>query len=386
MRCSLALSVCFALTTLPATVLAQSPAARTPAPTRHPPEFLDRAYVDVDGSYQSHTFSFSDTRQDAWLQETASWTADYDVNSGPSLLVGGGVRVWRQLIVRAGYSEFSDTNAALITGTVPHPFFFNQNRSISGTEGALKQREDVIDIGAAWLIPINRRLDVRAFGGPSFFQLKRDLLTDVTYRDEYPYDTAEFSGVSRTQIKDSTVGFHVGADVTYRITGVLGVGGTVRYSHATFTLTSPADAASMSIDAGGLQVGGGLRLRFGGKSAKLKSPDTKKGHTAGSSSLPVPPAPEPAPAPEPTQPPAEAGGPPQPAAPPSGTEHRGTALITRQAYVYLLPDTHRTPLKVLEVGTRVKVLEETGEWLKIEFPDRQLGPRTGYVLRSACRY
>jgi hypothetical protein len=51
----------------------------------------------------------------------------------------------------------------------------------------LKQREDVIDIGAAWLIPINRRLDVRAFGGPSFFQLKRDLLTDATYREEYPY-------------------------------------------------------------------------------------------------------------------------------------------------------------------------------------------------------
>ncbi len=247
-----------------------------------------RVHIDVDGSYQSHTFSFSDTRQDAWLQETRSWTADYDVKSGPSVLVGGGVRVWRQLIVRASYSEFSDTNAALITGTVPHPFFFNQNRSISGTEGALKQREDVIDIGAAWLIPINRRLDVRAFGGPSFFQLKRDLLTDVTYRDAYPYDTAEFSGVSRTQIKDSTTGFHVGADVTYRITGVLGVGGTVRYSHATFTMTSPADAASLSIDAGGLQVGGGLRLRFGGNPPKIKSPDTKKGQTTGSSSLPPP--------------------------------------------------------------------------------------------------
>src|SRR4051794_33742288 len=176
----------------PATLWAQSPAAQTPPARPHPtsPRVLSRAFIDVDGGYQSHTFSFSDSRQDPKYVETASWTADYHVESGPSVLIGGGGRAWRRLLVRGSYSGFRDTNAASITGTVPHPFFFDQNRRISGTEGALKQREDVIDIGAAWLIPVNQRLDVRAFGGPSFFQLKRDLLENVSYRSDYPYDAA----------------------------------------------------------------------------------------------------------------------------------------------------------------------------------------------------
>ena len=154
-------------------------------------------------------------REDPWLAETAKWTADYGVKVGPTFGASGGVRVWRQLVARVGYSTFSDTNAAAIVGTVPHPFFFNKDRSISGSEEGLKQQENVIDVGAMWLIPVSRHVDVRVFGGPSFFQLKRDLVQDVTYRDAYPYDVAEFSSVTRTQLKDDTIGFHVGADVTY---------------------------------------------------------------------------------------------------------------------------------------------------------------------------
>ena len=52
------------------------------------------------------------------------------------------------------------------------------------------------------------------------------------------------------------------------------------------------------------------------------------------------------------------------------------------APIYLLPDAKRTPLRMLTAGMNVKILEETGDWFKVEFRDPQFGPRVGYVQRK----
>jgi hypothetical protein len=51
------------------------------------------------------------------------------------------------------------------------------------------------------------------------------------------------------------------------------------------------------------------------------------------------------------------------------------------APVYLRPDASRVPLKTLETGTPIRVLQQQGDWLQIEFPDRQWGPRIGWIQR-----
>jgi hypothetical protein len=53
--------------------------------------------------------------------------------------------------------------------------------------------------------------------------------------------------------------------------------------------------------------------------------------------------------------------------------------------VYLLPDAKRTPLKTLETGTPVRLLRQQGDWIQIEFPDRQLGPRIGWIQSRFVR-
>jgi len=64
---------------------------------------------------------------------------------------------------------------------------------------------------------------------------------------------------------------------------------------------------------------------------------------------------------------------------PSGV--RRGAVINITSGVYVLPNENRTPLRILEAGTRVTVIEEGEEWLKVEFRDPQWGPRVGYFLR-----
>jgi SH3 domain-containing protein len=59
--------------------------------------------------------------------------------------------------------------------------------------------------------------------------------------------------------------------------------------------------------------------------------------------------------------------------------------VTSAANAYLLPDASRTPLATLPAGTTVKILDQTGEWLKVEFADQRFGPRVGYVSRTQVK-
>ena len=57
-------------------------------------------------------------------------------------------------------------------------------------------------------------------------------------------------------------------------------------------------------------------------------------------------------------------------------------MITASAPVFLLPDATMTPLRTLTAGTSIRILEEKGDWIRIEFRDNQYGARVGYVQRK----
>jgi hypothetical protein len=59
--------------------------------------------------------------------------------------------------------------------------------------------------------------------------------------------------------------------------------------------------------------------------------------------------------------------------PPPGT------ILTPAAPVFLVPDATRTPLRTLPQNARVRVIEDRGVWVQVEFHDSQYGTRVGYV-------
>jgi len=62
-----------------------------------------------------------------------------------------------------------------------------------------------------------------------------------------------------------------------------------------------------------------------------------------------------------------------------------TAMTTATAPVFLRPDMTLTPLRQLPVGTRLRVLDQTSEWVHVEFEDRQYGRRVGYIQKAFVR-
>ena len=111
------------------------------------------------------------------------------------------------------------------------------------------------------VVPVGRSVRVMVFGGPSFFTVEQALVNEVESTDSYRYDVATFDRAVTNTAKKSKVGVNVGGDVAYFFTRQRGVGGGAQYSGTTVDLPSP-DGGTVSVKAGGLQAGGGLRLRF----------------------------------------------------------------------------------------------------------------------------
>jgi len=231
---------------------------RQTTPTPRPP-LTERVFISVNGLFQggSNDFSVSQTiRENA---ENGTFNTSYAVGSGPGFDVSGGVLVWRNLVVGVGVTRFSESTTTAITASVPHPFFFNQPRSVTGEFSGTRE-ELAVHVQLRGVFAINRRIQVAVFGGPSFFQIDQSIVDDFEYTESYPFDTAAYSrAVSSTQ-SESAVGINVGGDVGYFFTPQVGVGVTMQYSGATAQMAVPGGTAD--VEAGGAQIGVGLRLRF----------------------------------------------------------------------------------------------------------------------------
>ena len=147
-------------------------------------------------------------------------------------------------------------------------------RQATASASGLEYTEQAFHVQAFWHIPVTVEFDVMLFGGPTFFQVKNDLISGISDRDVVEaggdFSSVSLQNISTTRASESTVGFNVGIDGTYmfiRDGGTFirnaGIGAMLRYSRGSADLAAPAGTGSesFSIDAGGLEIAAGLRFR-----------------------------------------------------------------------------------------------------------------------------
>ena len=221
----------------------------------------ERGFISVNGAYQPTANDFSDRFEFEKDLETGTTEVDYPVKGGVVFDGGGGVRLWKGLGAGVAVSYFTHNDAAATTTRSPHPFFLNQFREVSGDTRSLSRTETAVHVQALYFWDPAGPLRLVLSGGPTFFSVEQELVTAVQLVEEYPYDTAQFSNVTADKIKESKVAFNVGADVLWMFSRSIGAGGLVRFSRASVDLGAPNNR-SVSVDAGGVSVGGGLRVVF----------------------------------------------------------------------------------------------------------------------------
>jgi hypothetical protein len=236
------------------------PAASTPPKPKEPWRgWSDRALISLNMGWQSSSFDLRDTRnfesQFVGDREQRTLAADYSVQSGMSLDFGGGYRVWRALAAGVSVTRFKDSRDVPVNGSVPHPFFFNRARSVSGVTSGARQ-EMAVHVDAMWVMPVRPKMTLALFGGPSFYKVKQTVVSDYDYNQSYPYDDVTLTRVIAGDESSSVTGVNFGADVGYYFTETIGVGGLIRFGRAS------VDTSIGSIDVGGPEFGVGVRIRI----------------------------------------------------------------------------------------------------------------------------
>lgn len=245
----------------------QEPAQATPTPPDQKPakspDWTDRAFVNVSGVFQIKANSnITTTTTSTVYAETATVdSAQVIKTQGATFDISGGVRVWRNLGVGVGYSQLSTEGSAAVSAKVPHPLVYDQPRTATGTATGLKHSEKQVHIFALWMLNLTPKVDLAVSGGPTVFLLTQGVIGSVTYSEVGSPWTSVNLNYNTYEVSKGKTGFNAGADLTYKITRMFGVGGFFRYAGGKIEITPPGSAA-VKVSVGGMQVGGGVRIRF----------------------------------------------------------------------------------------------------------------------------
>ena len=238
--------------------------ASLPAAAQSTP-WEDRVFGGISFAFEGGADDISESRSFTVYGEngTVSSTTDFDADALIDLTVGA--RVWQNAGVALAYTSKSSTGVADITGSVPHPLFFDRPRAIAETIDGIDRDESAIHLQFGWMFPVNDRIDVFVYLGPSFYDMSQEVVTDLAVAEQGPPVTTVVVQPTIQEREDGATGYNLGADATYMLYTRdrlrVGVGAFLRFTGATAELTL-SDGNRVQTDLGGTQFGFGARFRF----------------------------------------------------------------------------------------------------------------------------
>jgi hypothetical protein len=241
--------------------------ARTAAPS---PRFR-RGWVDVSlGVAMARQKTYSTSYDFELFDEPASGKVDYRLPTGAEFDFGGGVLLTRNFGIGISFVGTAHEDIAGLSLRIPHPIYANAYATDSKeTDSPLRRVESVTNIQAVIVQDVTPAVRFRLLAGPSLFRAQQDVVTAIRF-DQAFLIFSSANAIDITTYKTERVGFdgvsgwgvHVGGDVSWFFSGVVGVGGFARYSTGTVEFADPLTEKTVTLKTGGFQAGGGLRLRF----------------------------------------------------------------------------------------------------------------------------
>ena len=221
----------------------------------------ERWFISINGAYGVETQTFDDRATFVANAEEGRFETNYTKKAGPMLDVSGGFLVRPRIGVGAAVSHYTRSTPVTVVASVPHPFYFDRMRPITGDVGGLMRKELGVHLHARGVFPVNPTLTIAVFGGPSYFGVSQDVVTSFAYADAFPFDEARFERAMTAKSSRSAMGFNAGGDIAIFLTSRAGIGLSAQFSRATVDMPS-ANGGTTRMKVGGVSTGAGLRLRF----------------------------------------------------------------------------------------------------------------------------
>jgi hypothetical protein len=184
---------------------------------------------------------------------------------GPLVDLSAAVRLAKRVGVGVAVSWMRRSSASTVDLSIPNPLVANAPLTLSALVSDLDRNEIGVHIQALYALSLGRRTRLIMSGGPTVFVMTQDLVDSVAFERLPGFTGIQFADADIRDDRNESIGFNVGADVMWTLTSHFGVGTLARYSRATMTLSAgSASGVDRSIDvhAGGLHLGGGIRVLF----------------------------------------------------------------------------------------------------------------------------
>ena len=228
----------------------------------------DRAYININGAFQGTSgTTFTETLSQDLYDETATYELKNGLSVGGSTFdVGFGARVWSNVAAGLSISSVTTSSSLSATGTVPHPLFYNRSRNVTYQDSDLSQSNLAYHVQVSWFVPLSDDFDVAIFAGPSFFTIdhRRGTLPVSIENSGTLLNNAVMTKLATQTSSGTATGVNVGIDATYHLMEFMGAGigagVMVRWSSGSVDLATAS--GTQSVDAGGVQIAVGARLRF----------------------------------------------------------------------------------------------------------------------------
>jgi hypothetical protein len=228
----------------------------------------ERTFITINVAFQplnndfSESLSFADTvRRD----ENVTFVASYESTRGTLFDAGAGVRLKNNLGAGITASWFQRSSSGSFDLMVPNPIVANQPLDLAGSVSQLTRSELGIHIHGLYALTLGNRTRVMLAAGPSIFNTKHDLVRSIEFEKLPGFTGLKFDQALIAERKETVIGFNVGADITWTLASHLGIGALTRYTRAKATLDPGSESGvsrAIEVHAGGLQIGGGIRLLF----------------------------------------------------------------------------------------------------------------------------
>ena len=220
------------------------------AQTGSQPAAADRPlFVDVNAGLASKPEALTTTSTFAIFGENGSAAARMEPGTAGLFDVRVGYRFRPRFGVAAAVSATRSDVAGTAAASIPSPIRFASPTIVSLDAGSSSRREIALHLQAVYALPIGESVTLGIFGGPSIVHLQHGVPNVSVTNNTPTVDSVNESG--------SGFGGNVGADLSALFSAHYGVGLFVRYAAAGIDLPSAPD-----VKAGGIQAGGGLRVRF----------------------------------------------------------------------------------------------------------------------------
>jgi hypothetical protein len=222
----------------------------------------ERAQININAGAQISSISLDTSSRQAVYVEDAVVDTSYKYRYGSVFDGGISYTLAGGFGVGVAMSWFSQSTDAEISAAVPHPFFFQAPRTVSGTAAAVGRDTLAAHFQVIYTFRPAPRIEVAVGAGPSFFRVRQTIVDNVSFRDTYPYDAPTFVAASTQRVSGHKAGGSASADVSLRLSRHFGLGGMIRASKADIQLAAPARTTIAKSQAGGVHTGGGVRIYF----------------------------------------------------------------------------------------------------------------------------